>query len=239
MCVKYEIKINEFEGPLDLLLHLLKTSDMDIFDIELDTITKQYLDYIRAMEEMNLDVASEYLVMAAELIEMKSSTLLPKPEVEEDSYEEDPREVLIQRLLDYKRYKEITSSFKELETARGQVFTKVGENLKNYVDDTITIDFNLDLLTEAFQKFLQRKEEEKPRETTVTTKEYSVKERSREIKSILRRNKKMKFDELFTVNRKDYIVVTFLYILSMCKKQELDIMQDNNFSEIYLSLKEN
>jgi segregation and condensation protein A len=239
MCVKYEIKINEFEGPLDLLLHLLKTSDMDIFDIELDTITKQYLDYIRAMEEMNLDVASEYLVMAAELIEMKSSTLLPKPEVEEDSYEEDPREVLIQRLLDYKRYKEITSSFKELETARGQVFTKVGENLKNYVVDTITIDFNLDLLTEAFQKFLQRKEEEKPRETTVTTKEYSVKERSREIKSILRRNKKMKFDELFTVNRKDYIVVTFLSILSMCKKQELDIMQDNNFSEIYLSLKEN
>jgi len=82
--MKYEIKIDEFEGPLDLLLHLIKTSDMNIFDIEVEKITKQYLDYIEAMEEMNLNVASEYLVMAAELIEMKSATLLPKPKIEED-----------------------------------------------------------------------------------------------------------------------------------------------------------
>ena len=109
--MKYEIKINEFEGPLDLLLHLIKSSDMNIFDINLAVITNQYLDYIEAMEEMNLNVASEYLVMAAELIEIKSSILLPKPVIEEDSYEEDPREALIERLLDYKKYKDVTSSF--------------------------------------------------------------------------------------------------------------------------------
>ena len=85
--MKYEIKLNTFEGPLDLLLHLIKKSDIDIFHIEVERITKQYLEYIDAMEELNLNIASEYLVMAAELIEIKSSILLPKPEIEEDCYE--------------------------------------------------------------------------------------------------------------------------------------------------------
>jgi len=237
--MKYEIKIDEFEGPLDLLLHLIKTSDMNIFDIEVEKITKQYLDYIEAMEEMNLNVASEYLVMAAELIEMKSATLLPKPKIEEDEYEEDPRDALIQRLLEYKQYKEVTESFKELEEERKQIYTKVAENLKNYqTDESVSIlDVDLDILMEAFKKFLERKEEEKPLHTTVTTKEYSVKERSREIRSLLKSKKKVKFEELFEIRKKDYVVVTFLSILSMCKKQELEITQTGNFDEIYLNLK--
>jgi len=237
--MKYEIKIDEFEGPLDLLLHLIKTSDMNIFDIEVEKITKQYLDYIEAMEEMNLNVASEYLVMAAELIEMKSATLLPKPKIEEDEYEEDPRDALIQRLLEYKQYKEVTESFKELEEERKQIYTKVAENLKNYqTDESVSmLDVDLDILMEAFKKFLERKEEEKPLHTTVTTKEYSVKERSREIRSLLKSKKKVKFEELFEIRKKDYVVVTFLSILSMCKKQELEITQTGNFDEIYLNLK--
>lgn len=237
--MKYEIKIDEFEGPLDLLLHLIKSSDMNIFDIEVEKITKQYLDYIEAMEEMNLNVASEYLVMAAELIEMKSATLLPKPKIEEDEYEEDPRDALIQRLLEYKQYKEVTESFKELEEERKQIYTKVAENLKNYqTDESVSmLDVDLDILMEAFKKFLERKEEEKPLHTTVTTKEYSVKERSREIRSLLKSKKKVKFEELFEIRKKDYVVVTFLSILSMCKKQELEITQTGNFDEIYLNLK--
>ena len=237
--MKYEIKIDEFEGPLDLLLHLLKTSDMDIFDIEVEKITKQYLDYIEAMEEMNLNIASEYLVMAAELIEMKSATLLPKPEIEDDEYEEDPREMLIERLLEYKKYKEVTESFKELEDERKQIYTKVAENLKNYQteENTPIVDIDLDILMEAFRKFLERKEEEKPLHTTVTKKEYSVKERCREIRSLLKTKKKVKFEELFDTLKKDYIVVTFLSILSMCKKQEIEIVQKTNFEDIYLNLK--
>ena len=99
----YQVTINDFEGPLDLLLHLIKKDDIDIIDISVDEITKQYLEFIEEQENMNLNVSSEYLVMAAELIEMKSSYLLPKKEIEED--EEDPRENLINILLEYKKYK--------------------------------------------------------------------------------------------------------------------------------------
>lgn len=235
--MKYEIKISEFEGPLDLLLHLIKKTDIDIFNIEIEKITKQYLDYIEAMEELNLDIASEYLVMAAELIEIKSSILLPKPELEEDEYEEDLKENLTKRLLEYQKYKEVTKEFRELEEERKEIYTKIGENLKAYQEEEVPLDLDLNLLMEAFSKFLNRKEEEKPLNTTITKKEYSVKQRSREIKLILKRNKKASFSSLFTVFKKDYIVVTFLSILSMCKKQEVEIKQDENFEEIYLSLR--
>ena len=107
--MQYKVTIENFDGPLDLLLHLIKEQDIDIYDIKIEEITEQYLDYIRAMKELNLSVASEYLVMATELIEMKSKMLLPKKVIEtEDDYEEDPREVLIERLLAYKKYKEVT-----------------------------------------------------------------------------------------------------------------------------------
>lgn len=238
--MNYKITINDFEGPLDLLLHLIKKSDMDIFDISIEEITKQYLNFIIEMETMNLDVASEYLVMAAELIEMKSGVLLPKHEVEADEYEEDPREKLINRLLEYQQYKEVTSEFKNLEEMRKEIHTKVRENLKEYQSDEITNmgDIDLNALLDAFSKFLSRKEEEKPLNTTITAKEYSVKERSSEIKTLLKTKKKVKFTELFEVRKKDYVIVTFLSILNLAKKQELVIKQDDNFDDIILSLKD-
>ena len=122
--MNYKIMIHEFEGPLDLLLHLIKESDIEILDISVEEITKQYMDYIDAMEELNLNIASEYLVMAAELLEMKSIELLPRKKQElEDDYEEDPKARLIERLLEYKRYKEVTPELKELEENRKQVYT--------------------------------------------------------------------------------------------------------------------
>ena len=152
----YNVVIDNFDGPLDLLLHLIKIDDIDIVDISIEKITKQYLDYITAMEQMNLNIASEYLVMAAELIEMKSSILLPK---REDTIEEeiDPRENLINRLLEYKKYKEIIPEFKELEQERKMIITKIGENLSNYGDKNLDFkDVNLDTLMEAFANFLKR-----------------------------------------------------------------------------------
>ena len=138
--LKYMVTIDKFEGPLDLLLHLIKEQDIDIYDIKVEEITKQYLDYIKAMKDMNLSVASEYLVMASELIEMKSKMLLPKRKIEEeDEYEEDPREVLIERLLAYKKYKEITSEFKDLELTRKLVFTKEPTNLSSYAKKKVII----------------------------------------------------------------------------------------------------
>ena len=235
----YKVTINDFEGPIDLLLHLIKKDDIDIIDISIEKITKQYLDYIEAMENMNLDIASEYLVMAAELIEMKSSILLPKNESLEAEYEEDPREKLINRLLEYKQYKEATGDFKTLEEERKLIYTKIGENINNYKssEDMDLGDITLDNLMEAFANFLKRKELEKPLNTKITKKEYSVSERSHEIKEILTKKKKIEFEELFDVLKKDYVVVTFLSILNLARRQELIIKQEDNFSKIYLSLK--
>lgn len=238
--MNYKIMINEFEGPMDLLLHLVKVSDIDIRDISIEEITKQYLDYISAMEELNLDIASEYLIMAAELIEIKSAMLLPRPVIEEDEYEEDPKEKLIQRLLEYKRYKEVTSEFKKLEDERKQVFTKEMSDLSEFKNDELVNmnDIDLNSLMDAFNKFLARKQLEQPLNTKIAKKEYSVHERSNEIRNILKTKKQMKFEDLFDKFTKDYIVVTFLSILALAKKQELVIKQDNNFDSIVLSLKE-
>lgn len=239
--MEYKVMIHDFEGPLDLLLHLIKESSIEITEIKVDEITKQYLDYIEAMEEMNLDVASEYLIMAAELIEMKSSTLLPNKKQEEDTYEEDPREQLIARLLEYKRYKEMTGVFNELEEIRKEIHTKEPEDLRDYRDTSevqLEEDLTLDVLLEAFKKFLERKNAEKPLHTKITKKEYSVSKRNNEIRSLLKRKKKVKFEELFDIYSKDYIVVTFLSILDLTRKQEVEIVQENNFSPIVLSAKE-
>ena len=112
--------INDFEGPLDLLLHLIKTNKMDIYDISISKITEEYLDFINKMEEMNLTVASSYLVMASELIEIKSKMLLPNNNSEE---EEDPREDLVNRLVEYQKYKDMIDSFKTLEESRKEFYT--------------------------------------------------------------------------------------------------------------------
>ena len=238
--MEYKFLINDFEGPLDLLLHLIKKNNVDICDIKISDITKQYLDYLEEMESLDLNIASEYLALAAELIEMKSLVLLPKPEFSDDEYEEDPRENLIKRLIEYKKIKESTPKLKELEEERKKLYTKVASNMKQYQDENQKTDFNdidLDCLLNAFSKFLERKEEEKPLNTKITKKEYSVSKRSREIKSLLRTKQKINFEELFEIQTKEYIVVTFLSILALAKKQELIIKQDNNFSNFVLSLR--
>lgn len=235
----YVITIPQFDGPLDLLLHLIKEQNIDICDLNVELITKQYLDYIHKMEELNLDIASSYLVMAAELIEIKSKILLPSNNENEEELD-DPKEELINRLIEYKRYKELTEEFKQLEEQRNEIFTKLpsysdidGDNLKKF-DESLTIN---DLL-EAFKKFLDRREMEKPLSTKITNKEYSVSARSREIKTILKDKKNARFEDLFEIVTKEYVVVTFLAILDLVKKQEIEINQDKNFDDIILQLKE-
>ena len=236
--MKYEININEFQGPLDLLLHLIKQSNININEISIEKITKQYLDYIKKMEELNLDIASEYLVMAAELIEIKSASLLPKKEVVDDDFEEDPKEKLINRLLEYEQYKKMTSEFKELEEYRHEIYTREPNNLLEYKDDK-EIDYGVDLsdLLNALSKFLEQKEKDLPLNTKITNKEYSVAKRSSEIKSILKKKKKVNFVELFEVFNKEYIVITFLSILAMTRKQEIEIEQEHNFKNIIIKEK--
>lgn len=238
--MKYSVTIDNFEGPLDLLLHLIKENNIDIYDIKIEDITTQYLDYIRCMKNENLSVASEYLVMAAELLEMKSKMLLPKQKLEEDEEEEeDPKEVLIERLLNYKKFKEITEDFKKLEKDRKNFFTKNSENLNKYAKE-IDNDENigLDDLINAFNLLLKKKELDKPIETKITKKEISVTERVNKIRNILKDKKKINFDDLFEVSTKDEIIVSFLSILEMLKQDEILVKQDSNFNNITILLKE-
>lgn len=238
--MEYKFKINEFEGPLDLLLSLIKESKMDIMNIEIIKLANQYLEYIESMNDLNLTIASEYLVLASELMYLKSKCLLPKEEENDDEYEE-VKENLVNRLLEYKQYKEVTSAFKNLEEERKELFTKVPSSLKEYKDNDIKLsnDVTLNDLLKAFQNFLERKKYKEPMITKVTTKEFSVEERTRDIKNILRNRKKVEFFELFEEFSKPYVVVTFLSILEMAKKSEIVIIQENNFDKIYCKEAEN
>src|SRR5574344_546202 len=232
----YVVSLDEFQGPLDLLLSLIKEDNIDITEISILKITEQYLNYINKYKEMNLNLASEYLVMAAELIEMKSKILLPRKTIEQEEEIIEDRETLISRLKEYEAYKNITGEFKSLEEIRKEYFTKNPSYgisdliVKPNLDDNITIDD----LTNAFTLYLERKEKDKPLKTKVTTKEYSILKRSNEIREVLKAKNHVSFDDLFEFYNRGYVVVTFLSILIMAKNNEIKINQDDNFSNIYI-----
>lgn len=233
--MELEFRINDFEGPLDLLLHLIKDSKMDIMNIEIEKITAQYMNYINSQEKMNLEVSSEYLVLASELLEIKSKMLLPSVKSEDcEDEENDPREELVNRLLEYQAYKDITKVLQEKELLRKEIYTKIPENVSNYVDEVheIHADVTLDDLVNALKKYYQRKLESKPLKTKVTVNEISVSSRRSDIKSILKDKKRISFFELFPIVSKDYIVATFLAVLEMAKSRELIIKQDRAFEDI-------
>lgn len=229
------LRIDDFEGPMDLLLHLIKEKKMDLLNLKIEVIIDEYLKFIDEMERLNLDIASSYLVMASELLEMKSRLLLPRHVEEEEEEEEDPQQELVNRLIEYQKYKDLTEDFKELESERKQIYTRLPENLKEYSDTNTVInnsDVTLDDLLEAFQKFLERKKLEQPLHTKVTRREMSVEERTVSIRNILKKKKKVNFLELFDVLNKEYVVVTFLAILEMAKQNELKISQDSEYGDI-------
>ena len=228
------LKIDDFEGPLDLLLHLIKEKKMDLLNLKIEIIIDEYLNFIEKMEKMNLDIASSYLVMASELLEMKSKLLLPNQNDEED-VEEDPKERLINRLVEYQRYKDLTEQFRILEKERKLIYTKIPEKLDKYKDENINMansDITINDLMDAFKKFLERKELEKPLNTKVTTKEISVEEKIIAIRKTLKIKNKVNFFDLFDKFTKEYVVATFLAILEMAKKREIKIFQENRFGEI-------
>lgn len=231
----YNFSINDFEGPLDLLLHLIKINKMEIESINIESITSQYLEFIDKMKNESIDVASEYLVMASELIHIKSKALINIKDEENDEYEINSEEELKQRLLEYEQIKNITNTFKNLEDNRGKVYTKIPTNLNEYKKD-IPLDTNitLDDLIKAFEDFLNREKLKKPINTKITKKELSINDRIKSIRTLLDKKNKLKFIDLFDNYTKPYIVVTFLSILEMTKNEEIKINQENNFGEIIL-----
>lgn len=232
------IEIKDFSGPLDLLLHLVKINKMDIYDINIEVITKEYIDYINSNKDLTIDACSEYLVMASELIHLKSKLLINNNSEENDDtlYEIDSQEDLQNRLLEYQKLKELTDDFRSLEEKRSEVYTKLQSNLDEYTNTKVPLSegITLDDLLSAFEMLLKRKQMKEPINTTVTKRELSVEKRIVEIKNVIKKKGKVSFFELFEEITKPYVIVTFLSILNMCKNNEVIITQKNNFGEIYI-----
>lgn len=231
------IKINDFDGPLDLLWHLIKAHKMDIYDINIEKITKDYLSFINEHKELTIDGASEYLVMASELIHLKSKLLLNKNDEEEDvEYEINTEDDLRNRLIEYEKLKAAADRLVELEDKRKEVLTKLPSNLSEYADKSVKLssDITLDDLLKAFEGYLNRKKLDEPVNKAVTKRELSVEDRCLSIKSYLHNRGKVNFLDLFDEVDKPYVIVTFLGILNLVKSREAVISQEYNFGDIYI-----
>ena len=233
------LHINDFEGPLDLLLHLVRTAKMDIYEIDTKYIIDKYLEFIDSIDKNDLDNASEYLVMAAELIHLKSRLLL---NLEDDTNDEESEfsinseEDLKNKLIEYERYQNVTNVLKELEKKRSEFFTKTPENLKEFVevDNHLEGSMDADLLKDALVELQKRMMYQKPINTRITRKELSVEERKTYIRDFISKRGKVKFTDLFEDYSKEMVVVTFLSILDMCKNSEIRLSQKENFGEILI-----
>ncbi|MBO0418983.1 segregation/condensation protein A [Vagococcus fluvialis] len=238
------VKLEIFEGPLDLLLHLIKTLEIDIYDIPISEITEQYMYYIRSMKELDLELAGEYIVMAATLMSIKSKTLLPKVEVEllESDYEDeiDPREQLVAQLLEYRKFKYAASILKEKEVERGKFYTKEATNLDEYKDlvaplapnEVTTIDLFL-----AFSDILNRRKDLEPMETTIVSEEFSIDDKIDEIMNRVFSNDNasgLHFTSLFYVYTRNEIVTTFMALLELIKSGEIIAKQKSAIEPIVL-----
>lgn len=235
----YQVSINDFEGPMDLLLHLVKETKMDIYAINTSVIISEYLKYIHTLQTLNIDIASDFLVMASELVHLKSKLLIGRTlfeEAEESEYSINSEEDLQTRIIEYQKYKNLTIALKELEEKRNDVYTKVPENLKEYMPDPILINdgITVDDLVNAFLNLQERLHYKEPLTTKITKRELSVESREKKIRSVLHEKKQVSFEELFEVVTKEYVVVTFLALLEMSKKDEIVIRQENNFATIWI-----
>ena len=235
------LQLKDFEGPLDLLLHLVRVNQMDIYEVNIREIIEQYLNFIESIDKYNIDLSSEYLVMASELLHLKSKMLINSDIIdeEEDVYEINSEEDLRNKLIEYEKYKNICEDFKELENNRKEYFTKVPESLNEYVEDNkvLNSDVGIEDLLNAFLEMQKRLFYAKPVTTKITRKELSVKERIFEIREVLNKKGKVEFSELFDFITKENIVVTFLSLLDMSKSNEIYLTQEKNFSNIYIEKK--
>lgn len=233
----YLIDIHNFHGPLDLLLHLVRSTEMDIYEIDTSVIIEEYLNYISKMKDLNIDVASEFLVMAATLVHIKSKMLIGSTEEKEEEdteFEINSEEELKKRILEYEKYKSMCDVFKDLEEKRADFFTKEPVSLKEYSNQPIQNDGSVTIedLVNALLAYQERLNEQKPIHTKITKKELSVEEQIVSIKDKLKRKKKMNFLDLFEEVTKEYLIVTFLAILQMNKNDEINIYQEKNFDNI-------
>ena len=245
--MSYKVKLEAFEGPLDLLLHLINRLEIDIYDIPMAQLTNQYIEHLHAMQVLELDELSEYLVLAATLIEIKSKMLLPVHEgdiFDEEGHEldmeDDPREELIARILEYKKYKDAAVQLKESAEERSVHYTKPPIEMEAdgfVVPVDSTEELSVFDLVGAFQRMLQRRKLKAPLTASITNNELSVSEKMDDIMGrVEKKGGLCDFEELFNKDDISGLVVTFLSILELMKRSDIVVEQHGNFDRLLIRM---
>lgn len=241
------VKLQAFEGPLDLLLHLIEKNKVNIYDIPIVEITEQYLDYIREMERQDLNVVSEFLVMAATLIDIKCKMLLPK-EVDEEGEEIDPRAELVEQLLEYKMYKFMAEELKERQVDAGRFLYKnptIPDEVLNYVApvdiNELLSEITLKKLNSIFKNVMKRQEDRidpiRSQYGNIEKEDVSIEDKFIDVEQFILENKEFTFRELLNKqSTKMEIVVTFMVVLELMKAGRIKILQEETFGEIYITV---
>ena len=241
------VKLQAFEGPLDLLLHLIEKNKVNIYDIPIVEITEQYLDYIREMEKQDLNIVSEFLVMAATLIDIKCKMLLPK-EINDEGEEVDPRAELVEQLLEYKMYKFMAYELKDRQLDAGKSLYKnptIPEEVLNYVEpvniEELLSDITLRKLNSIFKTVMKRQEDRidpiRSQYGNIEKEDVSIEEKLIDVEQFVLEHKEFTFRELLNKqSTKMEIVVTFMVVLEMMKSGKIKILQEETFGEIYITV---
>jgi len=236
MSSEYKIRLEAFEGPLALLMHLIDKNQIDIYDIPIATVTEQYLAYLRDMEEFNIDIASEFLVMAATLLQIKSRMLLPKPPAAAlPAEEEDPRQQLVQRLIEYRRFKQAAAALEEMLRRREKFFVRPAGAFAAKI--VLPDGLRLDDLIEAFAAVWESAIEE---HAFIAREEFSIQDKMQDILLLLRRHDgRLEFGQtLIRGGSRTELVIAFVALLELIRLKRVRIEQERSFGPIYLSLGE-
>jgi segregation and condensation protein A len=242
MAEELTYQIGDFDGPLDLLLHLIKVNEMDIMDIPIVEITEQYLDFLHQAEDRDLDIAGEFLVMAATLMSIKAGYLLPKPEIDDElaqfEYEEDPREALMAQLLEYQRYQLAASDLREREDARQLQFSRSPMPLPEGIEVAPLPDgLELTDLQDAFSTMVAKRSRNQKRPRTMAGETWSISQQMTTIMDRMMADQVLAFDLFFEEDAsKDMMVTTFLAMLELVRHQHLRVAQDGEFGKITLAM---
>ncbi len=229
----YPVRLGMFEGPLDLLLHLIKKNEVSIYDIPISLITQQYLEYLELMTELNLDIAGEFLVMAATLIHVKSRMLLPRPDPTQEDPEEDPREALMRRLLEHQKFKAAAELLHEREIQRSAQWIRPDGRLSEVIGEAQEPEVDVDLfsLMAAFRQVLERARH-RPR-VVLPPEQVSIEDRIEQLLARLSGTEACGFEELFAdAASTSGMIVTFLALLEMIRLKLVRVFQQGNFGPI-------
>ena len=232
----YQVKLETFEGPLDLLVHLIRVNEVNVYDIPIASVTAQYLAYIELMQELNLDVAGEFLVMASTLIHIKSKMLLPRPETAAmgGEPEEDPREALVRRLIEHQKFKAAAELLHERETVRNAQFTRPDSRVADATDDEYEPELEVDLfsLLTAFKGVLERANR-RPR-MVLPPEQISIEDRIQQLLARLSETEACGFEDLFSDGdgSRPFMIVTFLALLEMIRLKLIRVFQSGSFGPI-------